>query len=55
MNQLLALIEVHLRIVARKPIAGSADGKALLVEQTADLPDDQTRLGAGNSAGYRAA
>jgi len=44
MNQLLALIEVHLRIVAREPIAGSADGKALLIEQTANLPDDQDVL-----------
>jgi len=30
-NQLLALIEIHLRIITRQPIAGSADGKALLI------------------------
>src|ERR1700683_1831452 len=41
MNQLLALVEIHLRIVARESIAGSADGKALLIEQTANLPNDQ--------------
>src|SRR5580658_9350996 len=41
MNQLLALIKIDLRIIARESIAGSADGKALLVEQTANLPDDQ--------------
>src|ERR1700727_1665305 len=41
MDQLLALIEVHLRIVARESIARSADGKALLVEQTANLANDQ--------------
>src|SRR3984885_16004808 len=41
MYQLLALIEIHLRIVARESIACSADGKALLIQQTANLPDDQ--------------
>ena len=40
-NQLLALIEIDLRIITRQPIAGSADGKALLIEQAANLPNDQ--------------
>jgi hypothetical protein len=44
MNQLLALIEINLRIIARQPIAGSADGKALLIEQAANLPNDQDIL-----------
>src|SRR5579859_1986323 len=41
MNQLLALIQVDLRIVAGEPIPGSADGKPLLIQQAANLPDDQ--------------
>jgi len=41
MNQLLTLIEINLRIVAREPIAGSADGKALFIEQAAYLANDQ--------------
>ncbi len=41
MNQLLALIQINLRIVAREPVAGSADGKALFVEQAANLPNDE--------------
>ena|SRR5580692_12788011 len=41
MDQLLALIEVHLRVVARESIARSADGKALLIEQAANLTNDQ--------------
>jgi len=41
MNQLLALIEIHLRIIAGEPVAGTTDGKALLIEQTANLPDNQ--------------
>src|SRR5882757_1990190 len=41
MNQLLALIEVHLRIVAGETIAGPANGKTLLVQQAANLPNDQ--------------
>src|ERR1700723_3244895 len=41
MNQLLALIKVHLRIVARESIAGSADGKALFIKQASNLANDQ--------------
>ena len=41
MNELLALIEIHLRIVARKAIARAADGEALLVEKTANLANDE--------------
>ena len=40
-DELLALIEIHLRIVAREAVASPADGKALLIQQAADLPDDQ--------------
>ena len=40
-NQLLALVEVHLSIVAGEPIPGSADGKALFIQQAANLPNDQ--------------
>ena len=41
MNELLALAEVHLSIVAGEPIPGSADGKALFIQQAANLPNDQ--------------
>jgi len=41
MDELLALVEVHLRIVAGEPVPGSADGKALFIQQAADLPNDQ--------------
>ena len=41
MDQLLALIQIDLRIVAREAIACPADGEALLIEQTANLADDQ--------------
>jgi len=41
MNQLLALIEIDLRVVAGESIARPADGKALFIQQTANLPDDQ--------------
>ena len=44
MDQLLALIEVHLRVIAGEPVAGSANGKALFIQQAADLPDDQNVL-----------
>jgi hypothetical protein len=40
-NELLALIEVHLRIIAREAVACSADGKALFIQQAADLANDQ--------------
>src|SRR6202451_674147 len=41
MNQLLALIKIDLRIITRESVAGSADGEALLIEQTANLADDK--------------
>ena len=41
MDELLALVEVHLRIVAGEAVARSADGKALLVQQAANLADDE--------------
>jgi len=41
MNELLALIEVHLRVIAGKAISCSANGKSLFVQQAADLPNDQ--------------
>jgi len=40
-NQLLALIEVDLRIVAREPISRAADRKSLFIQQAANLPDNQ--------------
>jgi hypothetical protein len=44
MNELLALIEIHLRIVAGKAVPCSANGKSLLIQQAAYLPDDQDIL-----------
>ena len=41
MDQLLALVQIHLRIIAREPVTRAADGKPLLVEQAADLSNDQ--------------
>jgi len=41
MNELLALVEIHLRIIAREAISGAANGKSLLIQQAADLPNDQ--------------
>ena len=41
MDELLALIEIHLRIIAGEPVSGSANGKALFIQQAAYLPDDQ--------------
>src|ERR1700682_5013077 len=41
MNELLALIEIHLRIVAGEAVACSADGKSLFIQQAADLANDQ--------------
>ena len=52
-NQLLALIEIHLRIVAREAVARAADGEALLVQQTANLANDRARPGAGSSGDCR--
>ena len=41
MNELLTLIQIHLRIVAGKAISGAADGKSLLIQEAADLANDQ--------------
>jgi len=41
MNQLLALVQINLCIVAGEPIARTADRETLFVQQTADLPDNQ--------------
>ena len=41
MDELLALIEIHLGIIAREAIARAADGEALLVEKAADLANDE--------------
>jgi len=41
MNELLALIEVHLRIVAGEAVPRSANGKPLFIQQAAYLPNDQ--------------
>src|ERR1700683_3285565 len=41
MDELLALIEVHPRIIARQPVSGSAIGEALFIQQATNLPNDQ--------------
>src|SRR5258706_1398066 len=41
MNQLLALVEVHLRVVAREAVPCAADGKPLFIQQAPYLPNDQ--------------
>src|SRR5580700_3001087 len=41
MDELLALVEVHLRIVAGEPVPGSANCKSLLIQQAADLANDE--------------
>src|SRR5260370_39669948 len=41
MNELLALIEIHLRIVAGETIPRSADRKPLFIQQAANLPNDE--------------
>jgi len=41
MDELLALIQINLRLAAREPIAGSANRKALFIQKAADLPNDQ--------------
>src|SRR5271165_5824945 len=41
MNELLTLIQIHLRIIAGEAIPGAADGKPLLIEEAADLANDQ--------------
>ena len=40
MNELLALVEIHLRVVAGEAVSGAADGKPLFVQQAPYLPDD---------------
>ncbi len=41
MDELLALIEIDLRIVAGEPVPGSANRKSLFIQQAANLPNDQ--------------
>src|SRR5450631_918556 len=41
MNQLLTLVEINLRIVARKTVPGTANGEPLLIQQTANLANDK--------------
>ena len=41
MNELLALIEVHLRIVAGEAVACAADRKTLFIQQAANLTNDE--------------
>src|ERR1017187_1083002 len=41
MDELLALIQIDLRLAAREPIAGSANRKALFIQEAANLPNDQ--------------
>src|SRR5689334_258786 len=44
LDDLLALADVHARFFTRELVARAADGEALLVEQRADLPDDDDVL-----------
>ena len=41
MDELLALIEIHLGIITCEAIARTTDGEALLIEQAADLANDE--------------
>ncbi len=41
MDELLALVQIHLRIVAGEPVSRSANGEALFIQQAANLPNDQ--------------
>ena len=41
MNELLALVEVYLRIVAGKAVPCAANGKPLFIQEAPDLPNDQ--------------
>ncbi len=41
MDELLALVQIHLRIVAGEPISRAANGEALFIQQAANLPNDQ--------------
>jgi len=59
-DDLVALTEIHLRLVAGQLLPRAADGEALVVEQAADLAGcgsggSSARRGAGSSAGCRAA
>jgi hypothetical protein len=40
-NELLALIEIHLRIVAGEAVPCAANGKPLFIQEAAYLPNDQ--------------
>ncbi len=40
LNDLLALANVRLRIVARQSLPGAADGEAIVIQQTANLTND---------------
>jgi len=41
MNELLALVEIHLRVVAGEAVPCAANGKPLFIQQAAYLPNDQ--------------
>jgi len=41
MNELLTLIEIHLRIIAGEAVPCSADRKSLFIQQAPDLPNDE--------------
>ena len=41
MNQLLALVEVNLGVVAREAVPCAANGKPLFIQQAPYLPNDQ--------------
>ena len=40
-DELLALVEIHLRVVAGEAVPRPTDGKPLFIQQAAYLPDDQ--------------
>ncbi len=44
MDELLALIQIDLCLAAREAITGTANRKALLIQEAADLPNDQDVL-----------
>src|SRR3982074_3482581 len=41
MNELLALVEIHLRVVAGEAVPCAANGKPLFIQEAPYLPDDQ--------------
>jgi hypothetical protein len=43
-DYLLTLRDVRLRIITREALARTTDGKALIIEETSDLTDDQNVL-----------